>query len=325
MGIKDGFTRTIGKGKLTCKKYSPEILLALGIISGGAALITAIKSTLDVEEIIDDHIERIEKRKAIEVGTELTDEKTGKVTVYTEDIKKRAIAINYAKTGWEFAKLYAPTIIFTTLSVTCILTSHGILRKRNLALAASLATVRTAFDEYRGRVVRDLGQQMDEHFLYDTVEEVVEKETVDDNGKKKKVKEKITKPQTSNCYSRFFDEANENFEKDGGSNYIFIRSQMLYLQNKLIRDGYLFLNDVYSRLGLPITIAGQSAGWIYDFENKEKTMIFFDGFDVDEVNNSPAVRALMNGYERNILLNFVNIRDDILTDLPRVDSTIYQI
>ena len=97
---------------------------------------------------------------------------------------------------------------------------------------------------------------------------------------------------------------------------------MLYLQSKLIRDGYLFLNDVYSRLGLPITIAGQSAGWLYDFENKDKTQIFFEGFDVDEVDNSSEVRALMNGYERNILLNFVNVKDNILDDLGRVDPSI---
>ena len=97
---------------------------------------------------------------------------------------------------------------------------------------------------------------------------------------------------------------------------------MLYLQNKLIRDGYLFLNDVYKQLGIPITIAGQSAGWIYDFDNKANTQLFFEGFDNDEVGNSEAVRDLMNGYNRDVLLNFVNVKDDILTDIPRIDSAV---
>ena len=97
---------------------------------------------------------------------------------------------------------------------------------------------------------------------------------------------------------------------------------MLYLQNKLIRDGYLFLNDVYKQLGIPITIAGQSAGWIYDFDNKENTQLFFEGFDNNEVGNSEAVRDLMNGYNRDVLLNFVNVKDDILTDIPRIDSAV---
>ena len=317
MGFKDGITRTIGKGKLACKKHSPEILLVVGLISGGAALVTAVKSTLEADEIIGKHEEKINN---IHKATELAANDL-EVNYTPEDVKRDTVKA-YIQTGWEFAKLYAPTVIFTGLSITCILTSHGILRKRNVALAASLATVRTAFDEYRGRVVRDLGKQMDEHFLYDTVEETVERETTDDNGKTKKVKEKVTKPKVTNCYSRFFDESNPNWEKDGFANYFFIRSQMLYLQQKLVAQGYLFLNDVYKELGLPISVAGQSAGWIYDFDNKASTQIFFEGFDNDEVNNSPSVRALMNGYERNVLLNFVNIKDDILTDLPRIDSSI---
>ena len=99
---------------------------------------------------------------------------------------------------------------------------------------------------------------------------------------------------------------------------------MLYLQQKLIANGYLFLNDVYKELGLPISIAGQSAGWLYDYDNKDKTIIYFDGFDINgnEFNLSEYVRAFKNGYERNCLLNFMNIRDDILTDLPRIDSTV---
>ena len=165
---------------------------------------------------------------------------------------------------------------------------------------------------------------MDQHFLYDTVEKVVEHEEVDDKGKKKVTKEVYQAPKVTSAYSRFFDENSKNWEKDGSANYFFVMSQMKHLQNKLIANGYLFLNDVYKALGLPITIAGQSAGWIYDYNDRENTLMYFDGFDIDgnELNLSGAVRALMNGYERNVLINFMNIRDDILTDLPRVDSDI---
>lgn len=320
--VKGTLTRTLGKGKLTVKKYSPEILLALGIISGGAALVTAIRSTLKCEQVLDNHKQMIEKANDAVGGTV---EDTGEE--YTvEDVKEDKVKI-YVKTGWEFAKLYAPTIIFTAVSLTCILSSHGIMKKRNVALAASLATVRTAFDEYRGRVVRDLGNEMDKHFLYDTVEKTIEHEEETDKGKKKIVKETYSVPSVTNAYSRFFDEANDNYEKDGNANYFFIRSQMITLQKKLIKDGYLFLNDAYKMLGLPITVAGQSAGWVYDFDNRDNTLIYFDGFDIncDETKMSGAVRALMNGYERNCLINFMNIRDSILDDLQRVDSSIDKI
>ena len=324
MEVKNSLTRALGKGKLTLNKYSPEILLALGMVSGAAALVTAVRSTLKCEEVLDEH-----ERKMDDIaGALLLANTEGEDKIdYSEDDAKKDKVTAYLQTGWEFTKLYAPTIIFGALSVTCILTSHGIMRKRNLALAASLATVRTAFDEYRGRVARDLGADMDRKFLYDSVEKTVEHETTDDKGKKKVTKETYSMPTVGNAYSRFFDESNPNWEKDGSSNYIFIRSQMLYLQNKLISQGYLFLNDVYMALNIPITVAGQSAGWIYDFDNRDKSLIFFDGFDINgnECNLSGAVRALMNGYERNCLLNFMNIRDNILTDLPRVDSAIDQI
>lgn len=316
MDVKNTLTRGFGKAKLTCIKYSPEILLTAGIISGAAALVFAVKETLRAEEVLDEH-----ERKMNEIEGALTLAETGEAEYTADDAKKDKVKA-YVQTGWAMAKLYAPSVIFSVLATSCILTSHGIMRKRNIALAASLATVRTAFDEYRARVVRDLGKPMDEHFLYDTVKKEIEVEKEGENGKVKKTKESYDLPVATSAYSRFFDESNPNYEKDGSANYFFVMSQLKHLQNKLIANGYLFLNDAYKALGFPITIAGQSAGWIYDFDNRENTLIKFDGFDVNELGNSPAVRAFMNGYERNCLINFANIRDDILTDLPRVDSDV---
>lgn len=316
--IKNKITLAAGKASLGLKKRSPEILLASGIIFSGAAIFMSVKSTLKAGEVIDKHKEKMDQiHEALELKTD----------DYTLEDSKKDTVKAYVQTGWEFAKLYAPTIIFSALSLTLILSSHGIIKKRNAALAASLASVRTAFDEYRGRVVRDLGKEMDNHFLYDTVEKVAEVETVDENGKKKKIKEKYQVPTKSSVYSRFFDETNPNWEKDGSANYLFVRSQMIYLQKKLQANGYLFLNDVYKQLDLPITIAGQSAGWIYDFDNKDNSLIYFEGFDIDgdETNLSGAVRALKNGYEWSVLLDFKNIKDNILEDVKRVDSSIDEI
>ena len=318
MEVKNKLTRLVGNGKLTVKKYSPEILLAAGIISGAAALVCAVKETLKCEEVLDNHTKKMDEIKGA-----LTLAESEEVE-YTEDDAKKDKTKVYLQTGLEFAKLYAPTVILAGVSLTCILSSHGIMRKRNVALAATLATVRTAFDEYRGRVVRDLGKEMDNHFLYDTVEKTIEHEETDEKGKKKVTKEVYSMPTVASAYSRFFDEGSKNWEKDGSANYMFIRAQMKHLQNKLIANGHLFLNDVYQALGLPITVAGQSAGWIYDFNDRDNTLIYFDGFDIDgnELMLSSNVRALMNGYERSVLLNFMNIKDDILTDLPRVDGSV---
>ena len=152
--IGNKITRGFGKVRLWGIKRSPELLLAGGIISGTAALVLAVKETLKVEEILDEHIKKLDDVKSVEEGTELVDSETGKTIIYDDKTKNKVIALTYVKTAGKLLKHYAPTIIFASLSLTCILTSHGILRKRNIALAASLATVRTAYDEYRGRVDR---------------------------------------------------------------------------------------------------------------------------------------------------------------------------
>lgn len=319
MDLKNTLSRSFGKAKLTTIKYSPEILLVGGIVAGGLAIATAIKSTLKAEEVIDKHLANMENiNEAIKIakGDEDVD--------YSEEDAKKDKVKTYLQTGWTFTKLYAPTIIFSGISLACILSSHGIMRKRNIALAASLATIRKAYDEYRGRVIRDLGKEMDEHFLYDTVEETREVETVDDKGKKKVVKETVKKAQYANAYSRIFDNCNcpDEFSKDGSANYIFIRSQIFILQDKLKARGYLFLNEVYKALGFPITIAGQSAGWIYDYNNKANTEFAVEGFDETEVNLSQAFRDLANDRENSIVLNFLNIQDSILDDIPRIDSSV---
>lgn len=55
----------------------------------------------------------------------------------TEDGKKDTVVV-YAQTGMKLAKLYGPAIILGTLSITSILASNNILRKRNVALGAGL-------------------------------------------------------------------------------------------------------------------------------------------------------------------------------------------
>lgn len=316
MDVMTTITRGLGKAKLWTIKKSPELLLAGGLVAGGACVYFACKSTLKASELIDIHNERMDEIRQLKEIHETAPE-----DVSEQDIKVNTVRA-YRDTAIDFVKEYAPAVIFGALSVTMILSSHGIMRKRNAALAATLLTVRTAFDEYRGRVIRDLGEEKDRHFLYDTVEETHEIEVTDDEGKTKKKKEKVTVATKPSCYSRFFDETCDDWTKDGSANYVFIRSQILYLQNKLIKQGYLFLNDVYKQFGLPITIAGQSAGWLYDYENRDKTGFAVEGFDPDEVRMSREAMNLQDGVERSVLLNFLNVRDNILDDISRVSTDV---
>ena len=74
--------------------------------------------------------------------------------------------------------------------------------------------------------------------------------------------------------------------------------------------GRLFLNEVYRMLGIDETKAGQVVGWVYNPDNP--TGDNFVDFGIYNMQRE-RVRAFVNGYEPNILLDF-NV-DGVIWDL----------
>lgn len=68
-------------------------------------------------------------------------------------------------------------------------------------------------------------------------------------------------------YSRYFNESENYNSNDPAYNLCFLKSICQYENDKLKKDGYLFLNDVLVDLGLSRVKEGQVIGWIYDREN----------------------------------------------------------
>ena len=71
-------------------------------------------------------------------------------------IQKRISLLFYVQTGVKFAKLYGPSVVLGALSITSILASNNILRKRNVALGAAYAAIDKGFKEYRSRVIEEV-------------------------------------------------------------------------------------------------------------------------------------------------------------------------
>lgn len=263
---------TFHKVSFHFKKHSPEILVVVGVVGTVASAVIACKATTKIGEVLDDSKETIDKiHECAEKGSIPRATNQSEVVEYTKEDSKKDLTIVYIQTGVKLAKLYAPAIILGAFSITSILASNNILRKRNVALAAAYATVDKGFKEYRSRVVERFGEEVDQELKYHIKAKQFEKTVIDENGKKKKVKEKVnvTDLNTNNGYTQVFDESNPYWENNSDYNLSLLRAEQSHANNLLMARGYLFLNEVHERLGFQPTKAGQIVGWVYNPDNPD--------------------------------------------------------
>lgn len=249
------------KAVMKLKKHSPEILVVAGIAGTVVSAVLACKATTKVAEILDETKGTLDTiHEGMETGAINGQEYT------TEDGKKDTVVV-YAQTGVKLAKLYGPAIILGTLSVTSILASNNILRKRNVALGAVYAAIDKSFKEYRGRVIERFGEQVDTELKYGIKAKKFEEIEVDpETGKEKKVKKTVmvADPNLQSDYAVYFDSKSRNYETNPDYNRMFLKAQQAFANDKLQTRGHLFLNEVLDDLDLPRTPAGQIVGWTKD-------------------------------------------------------------
>lgn len=249
------------KAVMKLKKHSPEILVMAGIAGTVVSAVLACKATTKVAEILDETKGTLDTiHEGMETGAINGQEYT------TEDGKKDTVVV-YAQTRMKLAKLYAPAIILGTLSITSILASNNILRKRNVALGAAYAAIDKSFKEYRGRVIERFGEQVDTELKYGIKAKKFEEIEVDpETGKEKKVKKTVmvADPNLQSDYAVYFDSKSRNYETNPDYNRMFLKAQQAFANDKLQTRGHLFLNEVLDDLDLPRTPAGQIVGWTKD-------------------------------------------------------------
>lgn len=249
------------KAVMKLKKHSPEILVVAGIAGTVVSAVLACKATTKVAEILDETKGTLD---TIHEGME-----TGAINgqEYTNEDGKKDTVVVYAQTGMKLAKLYGPAIILGTLSITSILASNNILRKRNVALGAAYAAIDKSFKEYRGRVIERFGEQVDTELKYGIKAKKFEEIEVDpETGKEKKVKKTVmvADPNLQSDYAVYFDSKSRNYETYPDYNRMFLKAQQAFANDKLQTRGHLFLNEVLDDLDLPRTPAGQIVGWTKD-------------------------------------------------------------
>ena len=288
----------VNKTVMKIKKHSSEIFIGAGITGIAVSAVVACKATLKVNKIIDDTKDDIDK---IHIATEKGVTAAGES--YSAEDSKRDLSIVYIQTGVKFAKLYAPALIIGTLSITSIIASNNILRKRNAALGVAYAAIDKSYKEYRNRVIERYGEQVDNELKYGIKAKKFEEIEVDpETGKEKKVKKTVivSDPNLKSDYAVYFDSKSRNYETNMDYNRMFLKAQQAYANDKLQTRGHIFLNEVLDDLDLPRTPAGQIVGWT---KNGPDGYVNFRILEVE--------RETENGrHEPAILLDF-NVEGDI--------------
>lgn len=284
MNIKTFATRTLGRSGLLLKKYSPEILMGVGIVGGVTAAVMGARATLKAESVVANT-----QLDILNVKETWTDEKKGQNPKgYTQDLTRA-----YTMGAINLTKLYWPAISLGAASIACVVGSHGIMRKRNAAVVVAYNALEKTFNEYRGRVAEKLGED-EETQLHLGIEE---EEVIDEETGKKKVVSTMTADGVSQ-YARFFDPLSQYWSKTPEYNLTFVRAQQNYANDLLNSRGHVFLNEIYDSLGIDRTQAGAVVGWVLNSDGDS-----FIDFGIYDLENEKA-REFVNGVERSILLDF---------------------
>ena len=302
---------TFNKIGFQIQKKSPELLVAAGIAGVVVSAVMACKATIKASEVAEevketiDEIHEIEEKGITRAGNPYSIEDT-----------KKDLTTTYLQTGAKYAKLYAPSVILGAASITCIVASHRVLKKRNIALAAAYTTLDKSFKEYRGRVMERFGEQVEKEIRYNIKAKEIKKTVVDETGKKEKVKEVVDVPAVDGWdpsqyspYARRFDETHPNWTKNPEMNRFYLKARQAQANDMLKARGHLFLNEVYDMTGFPRTKAGAVVGWLYDPKRPELGDSYVD-FGMYEIQEGEDFESYVKSY----ILDF-NVVGDITNDI----------
>lgn len=210
------------------KKYSPQILITVGTLSGAAGLITACKQTLTVNEVIEKEVEILERINSCE-EEDYTDEQKAKD-------KKKA----YLSMVKKLSKHYALPIALETVCVASVFGCYAVLNRDKKELSALAISYANAYASYRERVREKYGAEVDAE-LMSSGKVVVSDPTTGE----------VSEPMdiTSPEQLVFFGTECSAYVNDAEYNYSTLKTMQSMAQDKLDTTGRLSVYDVKEMLG----------------------------------------------------------------------------
>lgn len=283
--------RIIGGMKLGIKKNAPELLLVGAFITGTACVVTSVRATI----------------KADEIRTKVAKSKEDMITAVNEghnevEVKNTMKSV-YGEVVVDYIKQYAiPTTLFVA-TTGLVFASYKIQKNRQIALSSALASATLAYSTLLSKVKNGAEVGLTAQQVLDGVE--VKKTVNEETGEV--MEELVQCAPTNGIYNFRFDKEAGSWENDSYMNICTLNAEQQWADNKLKLEGFIFLNDVLDRLGLPRTKSGQVVGWRSNGDGDG-----FVEFGIVDCSTNEGPTWNDNAYD----LCF-NCDGDILTDFPR--------
>ena len=237
------FKAILGTVNFTLKKYSPEILLGVGIVGVVGSTVLACKATLQAEAILDEHAE---KKERIDDCVLLRDTSEVDYPVEAEKQDRRVLMFS---TAGKFIRLYGPPVTLMAVSISCILGAHRIMKKRNVALMAAYKVLENG----QKRTIVDADGTEHEQ---DGTEHEQDGINLHLSGFARSFAPE--RPDQMGSW-----EGSTQWSKVHEYNLDFLNAKADHFNNMLLTKGFVTINDVYSELGFAPTEAGMICGWRY--------------------------------------------------------------
>lgn len=293
--------------ELNLKKAAPDIMFVGGIVLSAASVVMFCKKSKKGTPVAEQYVENLE---------ELSEDRDD--GIYDNREYRHAVIKETAKTAVELGKIYwIPTLMWSA-STGLIIGSHCMLKDRNAALTAIATGLGVELKTLHQRIIERYGEEVDRELKYGTETKEIETKSIDkETGEE--IVNKSTVPVTRglgghSLYARYFDDSCAGWVNNAEYNLEYLKAREAEANNRLRKDGYLFLNDVYEMLGMKKTKAGQYVGWSLNSP-------FGDGYVSFGIYNDACQgnRDFINGYQTVALLDF-NVDGVILGAMPELDQ-----
>lgn len=203
-------------------KHGPAILTGVGIAGMITTTVLAVKATPKA-------LEKIEVAKR-------------------EEKKEKLTPVETVKVAW---KPYIPAAITCVASTACLIGANTVNAKRNAALATALKLSETAYNEYRDKVVEEVGEEK---------EKVIREKANEERIKQQLVFHEEGVVHTGNGNTLFYEPISKTVFRSSRNS---IEKSINDLNWKMTygNEPYISLEDFLDALKLPSYALGNELGW----------------------------------------------------------------